>query len=125
MIQLVRENEDTCDAFVIACHSDSNLDAVKEMTKKLVLVIGEASMKIASMLGHCFSVVSDNEHSIPNKEFLVSKYYLRDALASVRAPQDKMSGLSDEEKYLQIALFMEPAWCIGSYLHVHAFFFSF
>jgi len=60
-------------------------------------------MKIASMLGHRFSVVSDNIHSVPNKESLVSQYLLKDKLASVRAPQDKMSGLSDEEKYLQTA----------------------
>lgn len=103
MAQLVREREDTFDAFIVACHSDPNLDAIKEMTRKPVVGIGEASMKIASMLGHRFSVVSDNIHSIPNKEFLVSKYLLKDALASVRAPQDKMSGLSDEEKYLQTA----------------------
>jgi len=103
MVNLVRENEDKFDAFVVACHSDPNLDAIKEMTKKPVVGIGEASMKIASMLGHSFSVISDNIHSMPNKEFLVSKYLLKDALASVRAPQDKMSGLSDEEKYLQTA----------------------
>jgi allantoin racemase len=101
MIQLLRENEDTCDAFVVACHSDPNLDAIKEITKKPVVGIGEASMKMASMLGHRFSVISDNKHSIPNKEFLASKYNLKDALASVRAPQDEMSKLSDEEKYLQ------------------------
>lgn len=103
MVQLVRESEDKFDAFIVACHSDPNLDAIKEMTRKPVVGIGEASMKIASMLGHRFSVISDNIHSIPNKEFLVSKYLLKDALASVRAPQDKMSGLSDEEKYLQTA----------------------
>jgi allantoin racemase len=103
MIQLVRENEDEYDAFVIACHSDPSLDAIKEITKKPVVGIGETSMKIASMLGHRFSVVLDNSHSIPNKEFLARQYYLQDALASVRAPQDEMSGLSDEEKYIQTA----------------------
>jgi len=103
MVQLVRESEDKFDAFIVACHSDPNLDAIKEMTRKPVVGIGEASMKIASMLGHRFSVVSDNIHSVPNKESLVSQYLLKDKLASVRAPQDKMSGLSDEEKYLQTA----------------------
>lgn len=103
MIQLVRENEDRYDAFVVACHSDPHLDTIKESTKNPVVGIGEASMKMASMLGHCFSVVSDNTHSIPNKEFLARQYHLQDALASVRAPQEEMSGLSDEEKYLQTA----------------------
>ena len=103
MVGLIRENEDAFDAFVVACHSDPNLDAMKEITKKPVVGIAEASMKIASMLGDQFSVVSDNEHSIPNKEFLVRKYYLKEALASVRAPEEGMEELSDEEKYLRTA----------------------
>jgi allantoin racemase len=103
MVRLIRENEDAFDAFVVACHSDPNLDAMKEITKKPVIGIGEASMKIASMLGDRFSVLSDNKHSIPNKEFLVKKYHLKEALASVRAPEDEMEDLSDEEKYLRTA----------------------
>ena len=103
MVQLVRENEDEFDAFVIACHDDPNLDAMKEITSKPVVGIGEASMKIASMLGHRFSVVSTMKHSIPNKEALIRKYHLQDLLASVRAPSDEMATASDEEKYLQAA----------------------
>jgi len=103
MIRLIRENEDNFDAFIIACHCDPNLDLMKEITKKPVVGIGEASMKIASMLGHRFSVVSSTKHSIPNKEALVRKYYLQDALASVRAPTEEMSECSDEEKYIKVA----------------------
>jgi len=103
MIQLVRENEDSYEAFIVACHSDPHLDTIKEITKKPVVGIGEASMRMASMLGHSFSIVSDNTHSIPNKEFLVRQYHLQDALASVRAPQAEWRGLSDEEKYLRTA----------------------
>lgn len=103
MVRLLKENEDDFDAFVVACHSDPNLDAMKEVTKKPVVGIGEASMKIASMLGDRFSVVSDNKHSIPNKEFLVRKYHLEEALASVRAPEEVMEESNDEEKYLRTA----------------------
>jgi allantoin racemase len=103
MIQLLRENEDEFDAFVVACHCDPNLDAMKEITNKPVVGIGEASMKIASMLGHRFSVISPARHSIPNKEALIRKYHLQDVLASVRAPEDEMATASDEEKYLQAA----------------------
>jgi allantoin racemase len=103
MIRLVRENEETCDAFVVACHCDPNLDAIKEITTKLVVGIGEASMKIASMLGHRFSVVTDTIHSIPNKEALARKYHLQDALASARAPEMDSGGLSFEEKIFQAA----------------------
>ncbi len=103
MIRLVRENEGSYEAFIVACHSDPHLDTIKEITKKPVVGIGEASMKMASMLGHSFSIVSDNTHSIPNKEFLARQYHLQDALASVRAPQAEWRGLSDEEKYLRTA----------------------
>lgn len=103
MIRLVRENEETYDAFIVACHCDPNLDAIKEITSKLVVGIGEASMKIASMLGHSFSVVTDTLHSVPNKEALARKYHLQDALASARAPERDSEGLSFEEKIFQAA----------------------
>lgn len=103
MIQLLRENEDKFDAFIIACHDDPHLDVMKEITKKPVVGIGEASMKMASMLGHRFSVVSTSKHSIPIKETLVQKYHLQNVLASVRAPQDEAREQNDEEKYMQVA----------------------
>ena len=103
MIKLVRANEDEYDAFIVACHCDPNLDVLKEITGKPVVGIGEASMKIASMLGHRFSVISTCSHSIPNKEALVRKYHLQDMIASVRAPGEEMSGQRDEEKYLHTA----------------------
>jgi allantoin racemase len=103
MIRLVRENEEKFDAFINACHCDPNLDAMKEITKKPVVGIGEASMKMASMLGHKFSVVSGANHSIPNKEAVIRRYHLQDAMASVRAPEGDVSKLSGEEKYMQAA----------------------
>ncbi len=78
MVQLLKENEDTFDAFIVACHCDPNLDAMKEITKKPVVGIGEASMKMATMLGHSFSVISATAHSIPNKEALIRKYHLQE-----------------------------------------------
>ncbi|MHA2307298.1 MAG: aspartate/glutamate racemase family protein, partial [Candidatus Hodarchaeales archaeon] len=43
------------------------------------------------------------KHSIPNKEALVRKYHLQDAMASVRAPEDELKSQSDEEKYIEAA----------------------
>ncbi|MCP4294725.1 MAG: Asp/Glu/hydantoin racemase, partial [Proteobacteria bacterium] len=71
MIQSYKENEQEFDAFIIACHCDPNLDLLKEISNKPVVGIGESSMKIASMLGHRFSVISTSPHSIPNKEVLI------------------------------------------------------
>jgi len=102
MIGLLRENEAEYDGFIIACHADVNLDVLKEISDKPVVGIGEASMKIASMLGHRFSVISENDHSIPNKEALVHKYHLRNVLASVRAPaEDDLDG-EDKDKYIKV-----------------------
>ncbi len=103
MIGLVKENEDRYDAFVIACHSDPHLDALKEITAKPVVGIGEASMKMATLLGHRFSVIQTTDHSIPIKESLVEKYHLQDHLASIRAPREGPPELTDAEKSLQAA----------------------
>ena len=103
MIQLVRENEGKFDALVIACHCDPNLEVMKEITQKPVVGIGEASLKLASMLGHRFSVISSTRHSIPIKEALVRKYNLQDILASVRSPEAEKSEGTDEDKYTKAA----------------------
>jgi len=103
MIRLVRQNEKSCDAFILACHCDPNLDVLKEISNKPVVGIGEASMKLATMLGHRFSVLSTAAHSIPIKEELVHKYHLQDLLASVRSPREEDDTLSEEEKYFRIA----------------------
>ena len=103
MMKLVKEHENDYDGFVIACHCDPNLDAIKELTTKPVVGIGEASMKLASMLGDSFTVISMTEQSIPNKIELIKKYQLLDSMASVRSPLDKDKGLNEEEKYLRTA----------------------
>lgn len=103
MMAIVRENEDSCDAFIIACHCDPNIEVVEEITVKPVIGIGEASMRIARMLGHRFTVIQTTEESVPLKEALVEAYELQDALASVRAPREVPAGCSDEEKYLAAA----------------------
>ncbi len=101
MIRMVREGEKTFDGFIVACHCDPNLDAIKEITRKPVVGIGEASMKMASMLGHRFSVVSTCSHSIPNKEALIRKYHLED-VGSVWAPSKEITG-NDAQKALETA----------------------
>jgi allantoin racemase len=103
MIRLLKEHENEFDGFVIACQDDPNLDVMKELTPKPVVGIAEASMKIASILGHRFSIISTSRTSIPNHEVLARKYHLQDALASVRAPGDDTKNLSEEEKFTAAA----------------------
>ena len=101
---IVKEYENTVDAFIIACHCDPNIEIIREMTDKLVVGIGEASMKMASMLGHKFSVVSTGKRSIPNKEAVIHGYHLSGALASVRSPKSENSGWDNEALLTEAAM---------------------
>lgn len=103
MIELLEQHEADYDGFVVACHCDPNLDVMKEATDKPMVGIGEASMKIASMLGHRFSVISTDERSVPNKEALIRSYHLQDLLASVRSPAPAWAERGEEEQYLLTA----------------------
>lgn len=103
MIRLLRDHHDHADAFIIACHCDPNLDALKEIGRKPVVGIGETSMKIASMLGHRFSVLSATLHSIPHKDDLVRKYHLEGILASVRAAGEGAGMPVGRDGYIQAA----------------------
>lgn len=101
MMKLVKKYEDEFDAFIVACHCDPNLDLLKEITEKVVVGIGEASMKIASMIGHNFSVISTDHHSIPNKEALIRKYHLQNVNVSVRSPENYLINSSEEKKLIE------------------------
>lgn len=99
MMELVRSNSDKYDAFIVACHADPNLDLMKEVSSKPIVGIAEASMKLATMLGHSFSVIGPVDKSSANKQALVDKYGLSRELASIRAA-DLEQGASLEERLI-------------------------
>ena len=103
MMALIREHEQQFDGFLVACMDDPNLDAVKEITGKPVVGIAEAAMKIASMIGHRFSIVSTSRASIANHHVLARKYHLEALLASVRYPEGVAADLSEEERSFEAA----------------------
>jgi len=97
---------DDCDAFVIACYSDHpSVYALREITDKPVLGIAEASMLIACMLGHKFSVVTTNREWEPLLLDAVQHYGLAARCASVRStgmPVLALESASSEETYQMI-----------------------
>jgi allantoin racemase len=103
LLALLREKEADFDAFVIACHSDTNLNAAREVTAKPVIGIGEASMKLASFLGHNFAVVTTHQHSIPGKLLQVRAYHLQDLMVSIRAPGVGEEGWSDADLFMELS----------------------
>lgn len=102
MLDIVKKYEDEVDAFIVACHCDPNLDLLKEVTCKPVVGIGESSMKMASMLGHKFSVISTSQHSVPNKQALIRKYHLEGCLASVKYPRAEFEGCNCDEEQIYL-----------------------
>ena len=95
MTRLIQKNQKHYDGFLVACHSDPNLDLMKEVSHKPVVGIGESSMHSACLLGDRFTVISATTGSIPNKEALARKYNLGKQLTSVR-PLDSVTGVVDK-----------------------------
>lgn len=73
MIKIITEGVEY-DAFIDACHSDPNLSFLQELTKRPVVGIAEASMKIASMECNNFAIISPSPKSIPKKKKLAQSY---------------------------------------------------
>jgi allantoin racemase len=84
-LELLVNELDNFDAFVIACFSDHpTIYAAREITDKPVLGIAEASMYMACMLGYKFSVVTTNAEWEPLLWDAVKHYGLEGRCASVR-----------------------------------------
>ncbi len=103
MMEILESREPSFDAFVIACHSDVHVEALREATRKPVIGIGEASMKLASFLGRTFSVVTTHQHSVPGKLEQARKSHVQDLLSSVRAPDSGEEGLGAPELFLELS----------------------
>ncbi|MEN4013477.1 MAG: aspartate/glutamate racemase family protein [Bellilinea sp.] len=74
------------DGFILACYSDHPaIYAMRELTKKPVIGIAEASMLMACMVGHKFSVVTTNDAWQPLLWEAVRHYGLENRCASIRA----------------------------------------
>ncbi len=67
MREFITAHEQAYDAFIVACHADPQLPAMKLATSKIVIGIAEASMKLATFEGSDFGVISPSEKSALNK----------------------------------------------------------
>ena len=99
----VRPFHKICKKTVVFRSNNAGLGVIKEITPKPVVGIGEASLRVAAMLGRSFSLITTDEHSIPIHKALIRKYSLQDATASVRAPAAERGDLTEKEMYLRTA----------------------
>lgn len=85
-LQAVLPDLDKVDGVIVACYSDHPvIYALREITEKPILGIAEASMLVACMLGHSFSIVTTNEEWESLLWDAVRHYGLADRCASIRS----------------------------------------
>jgi allantoin racemase len=74
------------DAAIIGCFYDPGLREAREITERMVVTApAEASMHIASTLGHTFSIIVGRNKWIPAMHENVVKYGFKDRLASFKS----------------------------------------
>ena len=99
--EIVRFEKEGYDAAILGCAVDPGLDAMREITTKMLVVgLGEASVLTAAMLGHKFSIISLYESAIAIHEEVVYKAGVLDKLASVRAVNIAVLDIIVNRKYI-------------------------
>ncbi|HZO78691.1 MAG TPA: aspartate/glutamate racemase family protein [Solirubrobacteraceae bacterium] len=84
-LEAVAERAGDYDGVIIACYGDPGLYAAREVSPVPVVGIAEASMLMACMVAHRFSVVTVLPRIKPLVEDVVARYGLSGRCASVRA----------------------------------------
>ncbi len=100
------------DAVVLACFDDTGLDAVRCLSDKPVLGIGEAAYHIASMLSNKFSVVTTLARSVPALEHNLNRYGLATRCARVRSSDVAVLELEDPKSNARAMISAEIAKAI-------------
>ena len=77
-----KANEEGYDAIILACFSDPALDASKEVSDIPVIGIEEATMHVAAMLGHKFSITTAFRNRVPTRDLHARLHGLESAYAS-------------------------------------------
>jgi allantoin racemase len=75
-------NDEGYDAVILACFSDPGLDAAKEISEIPVIGIEEATMHVAAMLGHKFSITTSGYNRVPTRELHARERGLENSFAS-------------------------------------------
>jgi len=96
LTKVLQAEREGVDAVIIDCMDDPGLYAARELVSIPVVGPAEASMHLAAILGHRFSVLTTLERDISMVEDLVARYNLSAKLASVHALNIPVLALSDD-----------------------------
>lgn len=83
--RIVQAGKEGFDAAIIGCFYDPGLEAAKEVAQIIVTAPAEASMHLAATFGYKFSIIVGRETWVPQMMENVSRYGMRDRLASFRS----------------------------------------
>jgi allantoin racemase len=96
LTKVVQAEQEGANAVIIDCMGDPGLYAARELVSIPVVGPAEASMHLAAMLGHRFSVITVFDSGVPMVEEQVALYGLSNKLASVRAFNIPVLDLDDD-----------------------------
>jgi allantoin racemase len=100
--RIIEAERDGMDAVIINCMGDPGMHAGREAVRIPVIGPCEATMHMASMLGHTFSVITVMQSLRPMFENQAKVYGLQDKLASVRGVEIPVLDLeSDPDRLVQ------------------------
>lgn len=94
--RIIEAEREGMDAVIINCMGDPGMDAGREAVRIPVIGPCEATMHVASMLGHTFSVITVLKSLRRQFEDEAKVYGLREKLASVRAVEIPVLELEDD-----------------------------
>jgi allantoin racemase len=84
LARVVEAERDGADAVIIDCMADPGLYPAREMVSIPVVGPAQASMHLAAMLGHRFSILCVFDSDVPSFEDQAARYGLASRLASAR-----------------------------------------
>lgn len=87
--QAVKGEKDGYDAIMITCFGDPMLDQIRGLVDIPVTSIGEASYRMAAMMGKKFGLVTVSENNIYESWHTIEKYGLKDYCAGIMATLEK------------------------------------
>jgi len=119
LAKVVEAERKGADAVIIDCMADPGLYAARELVSIPVVGPAQASMHLAAMLGHRFSVLTVFDHHIPAVEEQIARYGLSARLASVRAFDIPVLALDgDIEAAVQVLVNLSEQAVLGDGAHV-------
>jgi allantoin racemase len=83
ILRIINNNKDLYDGILINCFADPIVTAAREVSNIPVVGPGEASVVLASMLGHKYSIITPQKDIIPMLERNVENVGLINKLASI------------------------------------------